>query len=61
MNTVNINITQVMGTVLGLLVIVAGVTVNMKKFGSDIPLTNMILFIALGVLLALSIFVMSRD
>jgi hypothetical protein len=33
----------------------------MKKFGSDIPLTNMILFIALGVLLALSIFVMSRD
>lgn len=61
MNTVNINITQVMGTILGLLVIVAGVMVNMKKFGSDIPLTNMILFIALGVLLALSIFVMSRD
>ncbi len=61
MNTVNINFTQVMGTVLGLLVIVAGIIVNMKKFGSDIPLTNMVLFVSLGVILALSIFVMSRD
>ena len=61
MNTVSVNATQVMGMVLGLLVVVAGIIVNVKKFGTDIPLTNMALYAVLGLFVVLSMFVLSRD
>lgn len=61
MDAVSVNITQVVGVILGLLVIAAGVLVNVKKFGADIPLTNMILFVAFGLLVALGMFIISRD
>jgi len=61
MNTVSVNATQVMGVVLGLLVVVAGIIVNVKKFGTDIPLTNMALYAVLGLFVVLSMFVLSRD
>ena len=61
MDAVHINITQVMGTVLGLLVIVAGVIVNVRNFGANIPLPNMAVYLVLGILLSLGIFLLSRD
>ena len=50
MNTVRVNVTQLMGVALGLLVVVAGIIVNMKKFGTDVPMTNLALYAALGFL-----------
>ncbi|WP_424357664.1 hypothetical protein [Methanocella sp. MCL-LM] len=61
MDAVHINITQVMGTVLGLFVIVAGVIVNVRNFGANIPLPNMAVYLVLGILLSLGIFLLSRD
>ena len=61
MNTVRVNVTQLMGVALGLLVVVAGIIVNMKKFGNDLPMTNMALYAALGLLVMLGMFILSRD
>jgi|AGTN01.2.fsa_nt_gi hypothetical protein len=61
MNTVRVNVTQLMGVALGLLVVVAGIIVNMKKFGTDVPLTNMALYAALGIIVVLGMFILSRD
>jgi uncharacterized membrane protein len=61
MNTVRINATQLAGVALGLLVVVAGIIVNVKKFGTDVPLTNLALYAALGFIVVLSMFILSRD
>ena len=61
MNTVRVNATQLVGVALGLLVVVAGIIVNVKKFGTDVPLTNMALYATLGILVVLSMFILSRD
>jgi hypothetical protein len=61
MNTVRVNVTQLMGIALGLLVVVAGIIVNMKKFGTDVSLTNMALYAALGFLVVLGMFILGRD
>jgi uncharacterized membrane protein len=60
-NTVRVNVTQLMGVSLGLLVVVAGIIVNMKKFGTDIPLTNLALYALLGFIVVLGMFIVSRD
>jgi hypothetical protein len=61
MNTVRVNVTQLMGVALGLLVVVAGIIVNMKKFGTDVSLTNMALYAVLGFLVVLGMFILARD
>ena len=61
MNTVRVNVTQLMGIALGLLVVVAGIIVNMKKFGTDISLTNMASYAALGFLVVLGMFILARE
>jgi hypothetical protein len=61
MNTVRVNATQVMGTALGLLVVVAGIIVNMIKFGWDIPPANVALYAVLGAFVVLGMFILSRD
>ena len=61
MNTVRVNVTQLAGIALGLLVVVAGIIVNMKKFGTDVPFTNIALYAALGFLVVLSMYILSRD
>lgn len=61
MNTVRVNVTQLMGVALGLLVVVAGIIVNMKKFGTDVPMTNLALYAALGFLVLLSMFILGRE
>jgi hypothetical protein len=50
-----------MGTALGLLVVVAGIIVNMIKFGWDIPPVNIALYAVLGALVVLGMFILSRD
>jgi uncharacterized membrane protein len=60
-NTVRVNVTQLLGVGLGLLVVVAGIIVNMKKFGTDIPLTNLALYALLGFIVVLGMFIVSRD
>ena len=61
MNTVSVNATQLMGIALGLLVVVAGIIVNLMKFGNDISLTNMASYAALGFLELLSMFILGRE
>ena len=61
MNTVRVNGTQLAGAGLGLLVVVAGIIVNMKKFGSDLPATNLAMYAGLGILVMLGMFILSRD
>ncbi|WP_048198604.1 hypothetical protein [Methanocella arvoryzae] len=61
MDAVRINVTQVLGAMVGLLVIVAGVFVNVRNFGADIPLPNIAIIIVLGIVLSLGIFLLSRD
>ena len=61
MNTGRVNATQLMGVALGVLVVVAGIIVNMMKFGTDVPLTNLAMFAGLGILVVLGMFIISRD
>jgi hypothetical protein len=61
MNTVRVNVTQLMGVALGVLVVVAGIIVNVMKFGNDIPTTNLAMFAVLGLLVVLGMFILSRD
>jgi hypothetical protein len=61
MNTVRVNVTQLMGVALGVLVVVAGIIVNMMKFGDNIPTTNLAMFAVLGLLVVLGMFILSRD
>lgn len=61
MNTVSVNTTQVMGVALGLFVIVAGIIVNVEKFGSDLSLINIAAFAIMGVLVILTMLVCARD
>jgi len=61
MNTVSVNMTQVMGVALGLAVTVAGIIVNMKMFGSDLSLTNIAAFATMGALVVLTMLVCVRD
>lgn len=61
MNTVNVNMTRVMGVVLGLAVTVAGIIVNVKMFGSDLSLINVASFMTLGALVVLTMMVCVKD
>jgi hypothetical protein len=61
MNTVRVNVTQLMGVAPGLLVVAAGIIMNIKKFGTDVSLTNMALFAALGLFVMLGMFILARD
>jgi hypothetical protein len=61
MNTVRVNVTQLLGAALGMLVVVAGIIVNMMKFGTDVSLTNLAMFAGLGILVVLGMFIISRD
>jgi len=61
MNTVSVNTTQVMGVALGLSVIVAGIIVNVEKFGSDLSLINIAAFAIMGALVILTMLVCARD
>ena len=56
-----VNGTQLAGVALGILVVAAGIAVNMRKYGTSIPLTNLTLYAALGLLVVLSMFILSRD
>lgn len=60
-NTARVNATQLFGVALGLLVVVAGIIVNVKSFGTDIPLTKMALYAVLGFIVVLGMFILSRD
>lgn len=61
MNTVSVSATQVMGVSIGLFVIVSGIIVNIQKFGNDLPLVNLALYIALGALVILTMYMVGRD
>jgi hypothetical protein len=61
MNTVRVNVTQLFGVALGLLVVVAGIIVNITKFGTDVSLTNMASYAVLGFLVVLGMFILARD
>lgn len=61
MNTVSVNATQVFGVILGLLVIVAGIIVNLNKFGNQLTLLNMAVFIISGVLVVITMMVCVKD
>ena len=61
MNTVRVNATQLAGAALGLLVVAAGIIVNVKKFGTDVPPTNLALYALLGIFVVLSMFILARD
>ncbi len=61
MNTVSVNMTQLLGAALGLLVIVAAIIVNVKLFGSDLSLINVASYITLGTLVVLSMMIIIKD
>jgi hypothetical protein len=61
MNTVSVNMTQLLGAVLGLLVTVAAIIVNVNLFGSDLSLINVASYITLGALVVLSMMVLMKD
>lgn len=61
MNTVSVNATQVMGVIIGLLVIVAGIIVNLQKFGSDLPLATFAMYVILGILVIITMLVVAKD
>lgn len=53
--------TQLMGVVLGLLVIGSGIIVNVKKFGTDMSLFGIAVYVVLGMTLVLGMYILSRD
>jgi len=61
MNTVSVNTTQLFGVMLGLLVTVAAIIVNVRLFGSDLSLINVVSYITLGALVVLSMMIMVKD
>lgn len=61
MNTVSVNMTQVIGVAIGLFVTVAGIIVNVKMFGSDLSLINVASYVTLGTLVVLSMMVLVKD
>ncbi len=61
MNTVSVNMTQLFGIALGLLVTVAAIIVNVKLFGSDLSLFNVASYITLGALVVLSMMIAIKD
>ena len=61
MHAVGVNATQVMGVIIGLLVMVAGVIVNVYKFGSNITLGNLAMYLALGALVIATMLIVAKD
>jgi hypothetical protein len=61
MNTVSVNMTQLLGAVLGLLVVVAAIIVNVKLFGSDLSLINVLSYLGLGTLVVLTMMGVMKD
>jgi len=61
MNTVSVNMTQLLGAILGLLVVVAAIIVNVKMFGSDLSLINVASYLGLGTLVVLTMMGVMKD
>ncbi|HMK47091.1 MAG TPA: hypothetical protein VK436_10740 [Methanocella sp.] len=61
MNTINVDVAQIIGAAAGLLVIIAGIVVNISIFGANIPLTSILLFAIMGMLVVLSMFILYKD
>jgi len=61
MNTINVDIAQIIGAAAGLLVIIAGIIVNISIFGANIPPTSILLFVIMGILVVLSMFILYKD
>lgn len=53
--------TQLMGVVLGLLVIGSGIIVNVKKFGTDVSLFSIAVYAVLGTIIVLGMYILSRN
>jgi hypothetical protein len=61
MNTVSVTMTQLLGAVLGLLVVVAAIIVNIKLFGSDLSFINVASYLGLGTLVVLTMMGVMKD
>ena len=61
MHAVSVNATQVMGVMIGLLVMVAGVIVNVHKFGSNITLGNCAMYVVLGAIVIVTMLIVAKD
>ena len=61
MHSVSVNATQVMGVAIGLLVMIAGVIVNVLKFGSNVSTGNLVMYFALGVLVIVTMLIVAKD
>jgi hypothetical protein len=53
--------TQLLGAILGLLVVVAAIIVNVKMFGSDLSLINVASYLGLGTLVVLTMMGVMKD
>ncbi len=61
MHAVSVNATQVMGVMIGLLVMVAGVIVNINRFGSNVSLGNCAMYVALGAIVIVTMLIVAKD
>ena len=61
MHAVSVNATQVMGVMIGLLVMVAGVIVNVHKFGSNVSLGNCAMYVVLGAIVIVTMLIVAKD
>ena len=61
MHAVSVNATQVMGVMIGLLVMVAGVIVNIHQFGSNVSLGNCAMYVALGAIVIVTMLIVAKD
>ncbi|MCD1296047.1 hypothetical protein CUJ83_13670 [Methanocella sp. CWC-04] len=61
MNTVSFNAKQILGIFVGIFVVIAGIVVNMQKFGNDISIGNIAVIFATGILVVISMIVVGQD
>jgi hypothetical protein len=63
MNTVSVNTKQILSISLGLFVIAAGIIVNLEKFGtmSNIPVFNIGVYAACGMIVLFAMMYLARD
>jgi hypothetical protein len=61
MHTVSVNKTQIIGVAIGLLVMVAGAIVNVYKFGSNVTVENLAMYVVLGALVIATMLIVAKD
>ncbi len=61
MHAVSVNTTQLIGVAIGLLVMVAGAIVNIYKFGSNVTVGNLAMYVVLGVLVIVTMLIVAKD